>query len=169
MNYKIVIIIVLLLLGNLEVYSQITSVKGCCINYEYGSLMPGVSVNLHTLSGEKNGALTDNKGNFEVKIGDDTEYLVIKFIGCYAIKILNIPKGVKNLDFGEIKLVENYGHVQCYTDGSIAETSKENIEKDKKIKEDVLKNYRIEVLENILTPSFEEEYIVFDFKKEKQL
>ncbi|TKG94745.1 hypothetical protein EYV94_12440 [Puteibacter caeruleilacunae] len=165
MKYKIVILIVLVLHGNLEVFSQI-SVEGCCINYEYGSLMPGVSVNLHTPSGDKNGALTDNKGNFKVKIGDETECLIFKFIGCYAVKILNIPKGVKHIDLGEIKLVENYGDVQCYTDGSIAETPKGNIEKDQNIKKDVLENYRIKVCDEILTPSFEEEYIVFDFKKE---
>ncbi len=169
MKYTTIVITVLILLGNPKAFSQSSSIKGKFIEYETSNVIPGVTMVFHTYSGKEYEAYNNVNGNFEVKIGDEPGDLIVRFVGCYTIKIRNIPQGPKHLDFGEIRMVQNYGRPQFNWDGSAAEIPKELIEKDKNMRNDVLKNYRIKVLDKKLKPYFdgvdrEHQYIVFDFK-----
>lgn len=170
MKYKILIVAILILLGNQKTFSQNSSTKGKCIEYKTGNVIPGVTMSFHTPSGIEYGNgewWSDINGIFELKMGDDSGDLIIRFLGCYTIKILNIPQGLKHIDFGEIKMVENYGRAQFYMDGTPAELSEDQIEQDKKMRKDVLRKYRIKILGKKLKPYFEENYLVFDFDKNK--
>lgn len=163
MKYKIIIVAILILLGNQKTFSQNSSIKGKCIEYKTSDLMPGVSINFHTHSGKEYLASTNNDGIFELKIGDDLGNLIVSFIGCYGIKLLNIPQGLKHIDLGEIKIVELDGRFQFDMKGCAVVLSEEQIERDKKWRKDILEKYRIKVLEKELKPYFEGRYLVFDF------
>lgn len=170
MKYKVVIISVLILLGNQKTFSQNSSIKGKCIEYETGNVIPGVTMSFHTHSDKVYGYgewWSDKNGIFELKMGDDSGDLIIRFLGCYAIKILNIPQGLKHIDFGEIKMVYICDQVQYYMDGTPAELSEEQIEQCNKMKKDVLEKYHIKILGKKLKPYFEENYLVFDFDENK--
>lgn len=168
MKNKVVIISMLILLASLNSFSQNSSIKGIFFEYETGYVLPGVTMLFQTHSGKKYRAYNDNNGIFELKMGDDSGDLTIRFLGCYAIKILNIPQGLKHIDLGEIKMIRNDGRPQFNMDGSAGEIPKELIEKDKNLRKEVLEKYRIKILGEELKPYFEGEYLVFDFNENRE-
>jgi len=168
MKYKIIIVAILILLGNQKIFSQNLYIKGKYIGYETSYVMPGVSISFHTHSGEKHAGSSDADGIFELKMQDDSEYLIFRYVGSYGIKILNIPKGHERIDFGEIKIVDNYEQLyQLRMDGTTAELSEEQVAIIEKKKSDVLEKYRIKVLGKELKPYFDGKYLVFDFNKKE--
>ena len=167
MKYIIALITVLILSGSQRALSQCPFITGKCIGFETNDELPGVCMEFRAHSGKMYSDCSDENGFFELTIGEESGDLIIRFLGCYAIKILNIPQGLTQIDFGEIPMVENYGRPQFYMDGSAAKLSEEQIAKDKKMRKDVLENYRIKVLGEKLKPYFEGKYIVFDFRAGK--
>lgn len=168
MKYKIIIVAILILLGNQKIFSQNSFIKGKYIGFETSYVMPGVSMSFHTHSGEKHAGLSDANRIFELEMQDDSEYLIIRFVGSYAIKILNIPEGHKQVDFGEIKIVDNYEQsYQLRMDGTTVELSEEETDFIEKKKRDVLEKYRIKVLGKELKPYFDGKYLVFDFNRKE--
>lgn len=167
MKCIVVIFIILILSGTQSGFSQNSSIKGKFIEYETGSALPGVSLVFQAHSGKEYETSNELNGVFEFRIGDEPGNLIIRFLGCYTIKILNIPQEFVPLDLGEIRMVQNYGRPQFYMDGSAAEIPEELIEKDKNMREDVLKNYRLKVNEKQIVPYFEGNHLIFDLKQKK--
>jgi hypothetical protein len=163
MKNIILIVTVLILIGNQENSGQNSSFKGKFVDFETGKVMPGVTMTYYAQSGKDYKGYNEGNGTFELKTGAESGDLVIQFLGYYSIKLVNIPNGIKQIDFGEIKIVKNFGLPESYMDGSLAELTKEQIEKDKRMRKDVLENYHIQVFGENIKPYFEGNYLVFDF------
>ena len=79
------------------------------------------------------------------------------------MKLIKIHGKIKQIDLGEIRMVKNFGLPESTMDGSLLELTKEQIEKDKKLRKDFLENYRIKIFSKNLKPYFAGNYLVFDF------
>lgn len=161
MKYKIIIVAILILLGNQKIFSQNSFVKGKIIDYETNKPMPAVTV-VENFS--MNGTISGMDGNFEVNLEGNTRKLEVCFVTCYTIKFINIPIENKHIDFGHIKMVTNYLTVNTGP-GIFYTITEYDREKDKKLRNNVLKKYRIKVLGKKLKPYFEGNKLVFDFNK----
>jgi hypothetical protein len=161
MKYQITIAIAIALLIVQNGFSQDYYLKGKVVDYETNSKIPGVTILPDSM---KNGALTDKHGHF--KIRGNTNNLEISFIGYHSLKFVNIPKLQKDIDFGEIKLVEDHSMDNWVICGPPVHSDDEKlIEQDKALKKEVLENYRLNVLGQKLKPYFEGKYLIFDFDK----
>lgn len=168
MKYIIVLIAVIILIGGQTSFSQNGYIQGKLIDYNTNGVLPGVTINYFTHSEEKNGTWSKQDGTFKLKMRDDSTHLVIRFVGCFVTKIYNIPKEIELIDLGELKMVPNHSQPQFRMDGSFVEATLEQKEKDRKLRKDVLKKYRINVLGKKLKPSFDGDEIIFDFNAKKK-
>lgn len=165
MKYKIAIITALILLGNQNIFSQNSYIKGKCIADNSNIELSNVNVSFNTLSGKRFGTTAEIDGSFELKIGDEAGEIIIIFFNCYIIKIRNIPSGFKQIDLGEIKGVVSVYPYLFNMDGSIACLDKETIDEHNFIRKETLEKYRIRVLNKVLKPHFSGDNLVFDFNK----
>ncbi len=170
MKYTIVIISMLMLLTSLKSFSQNSSIKGKCIYYN-GSYLTSflVGMNFYTHSGKRFGKALDTDGSFEFKIGDEAGDIIVNCPNCYTIKILNLPSGFRQIDLGEIKMVDSFHKHLFRMDGSLAYMDKETIDEHNCLRKDVLEKYRIRVLKRELKPHFSGENLIFDFNKGSSL
>lgn len=166
-----IILATILILSGTQTFSQ-DSIKGRIIDYETNETLPGVTI----IDGNNrlNGIISDRGGNFELKVEGNKRNLVLYFVGCYAIKFVNIPKRDNNIDFKEIKLVRNHLVDHIVIGGPSLPFSNEQLKKDKKLRIDVLEKYRINILGKNVKPYFEDfnpgdKYIVFDFGNNETL
>ena len=161
MRYHIILLLTIGLFTSQKGLSQNLNVKGKIIDYETNQIIIGATI---IPEDTQEGALSDKNGYFE--INDNTQNLEICFVGYYILRFINIPQNQKNIDFGAIRLIQNY---LKYNNGAGVPDLPVNddfIEQDKRLKEIVLNNYRIKLLGKKLKPYFEGNYIVFDFKNE---
>jgi len=138
-------------------------IKGRIILYETNETLPGATI--FDLRNNKLGATSDRYGNFNLEVKGDKRDLQIDFVGCYRIRIINIPKTDKAIDLQDIKMVLNHLEDHLVAGGPSRPFSEEQTVKDKKLRTDVLENYRVNILGRNLKPSFEGQYLVFDFDK----
>lgn len=165
MKNLLFVIALIVLVGNQEVYSQSTLVKGKIVDYQTGEKMLPVVKIQYTYDGGRQGAGVDKDGNFELKLESNTGSFTIEYPGnYYGININNISIDSEQFDFGEIKMVRNHLLENVIIGGPSPEVTKDQIKKDKKLKEKVLRNYRIIVNDKKLKPYFSGYKINFDFK-----
>ena len=165
MKYKIIIVIFVILLGNQKSFSQNSSIRGKCIDDNSSVRIEWASVHFITDSGKQFSTSADTGGNFEFKIGDEAGDIMVIYPNCYTIKILNIPVGFKQIDLGEIKMVDSFYKHLFRMDGSLAYMDKETIDEHNSLRKEVLENYRIRVLNKELKPRFSGDNLIFDFNK----
>ena len=162
-NHNYFISTFLILIAQLS-FGQELNIKGKVVDYESNNAIP--SVMIHESENTENGTVSDISGDFEIKLQGNTRELQFNYLSFYVIKFLNLPIIDNNtIDIGEIKLVPNHQMEDMTIGGPPVKTTEEQIEKDKRLRQHVLKNYKIGVLEKKLTPYFEENFLVFDFNK----
>jgi len=164
MTHKIILATILILLGN-QTYSQDSNIKGRTIDYETNYTIIGATI--IDANNSQNGTISDRDGNFKIEVEGNKRNLELYFFGYYPIKFINIPKGDKNTDFKEIKLVPNHLLDNTVVGGppsNLYDFEKQK-EQDKRLRKNVLKKYRIKILGEKLNPYFEGKYLVFDFNK----
>ena len=159
MKYKIIIVAIIILLGNQKTFSQSASIKGRVIDYETNYAIHAVTIIPDSIP---NGALTDMNGDFEIR--DNTRQLELLFVGYYPIRFINIPIENKHIDFGNIKMVANHLGEDVAT-GEPYIISGHSKEEDNRLRKNVLKKYRIEVLGKKMKPYFEGNKLIFDFSR----
>jgi hypothetical protein len=165
MKNKVVVISILMLLGSLKSFSQNSSVRGKCIADNSNVELIYVNVGFYTNSCKRCSTTANMDGSFELEIGDEAGDIVISFFNCYAIKILNIPSGFKQIDLGEIKMVDSFYRHLFNMDGSLAYVDKETIDEHNHLRKETLEKYRFRVLNKELKPHFSGDNLVFDFNK----
>ncbi len=134
MIYKTIFATILILSAN-QIFSQ-DSIKGRFIDYETNHALHAVMIkDGNNLS---NGMISDLDGNFKLKVEGNKRNLEIYFAPYYPIKFFNIPKGDNNIDLKEIKLVWNHNWDNVVIGAPSKPFSNEQIEKDKKLRTDVL-------------------------------
>jgi hypothetical protein len=156
MKTKLILLATIFTLSHIFVFGQEVTVKGKIMDYERNITNPGVSIDSDS---KKNIALTDENGLFEIK--GNIKSLEFRFIGCYPVKIMNIPNDQGSIDFGEIKMLSNYLIVV----GASAPPDEKSVKLDKALKESMLK-YNLKVLGHTLKPSFDGKFFVYDFQKQ---
>lgn len=162
MTTKILLVSLLILMGNQLASGQDSSVKGRIVDYETNAPIHAVTVVLDP----QHGVLTDKNGNFEIK--GNTKKVEISFVGYYAIKFMNTPLENKQTDLGDIKLVPDYRDAHVIIGGPPSQPLASDLEKDKKLRENVLENYRFKVFGKTLKPYFEHHFLVFDFDENEK-
>ena len=161
MKKTLLIASVLMLILNLKSSGQNSYIKGGIVDYETDFALTGVAI---VPDSTQNAVLSDMNGNFEI-IGS-SKNIELHLFPYYTIKIMNIPIENKQIDFGDIKLVANHRYDSIVIGGhSINSINEDDIENDKKLKEEVLKKYRIKVSGKKLKPHFEGKVLVFDFDR----
>ena len=160
MKLKLTLIATMLTLSHLFGFGQEVTVKGKIMDYERNMTNPGVSIDSDI---KKNIALTDENGLFEIK--GNIKSLVFRFLGCYPVKIMNIPNDQGRIDFGEIKMLNNY----LIDVGSVAPPDEKSIKIDQALKESLLKKCHLKVLGHTLKPSFDGKFFVYDFQKQAKI
>lgn len=162
MKHKIILATIMILSG-IQTYSQDT-IKGRIIEYEGNRSMPGATI-FEKWNVMKNSSISDGDGKFKIKVDGDKRNLAISYVCCYGIKFINIPKSDKNIEIEPIKMVRYYLDANLVVGGSPLNVySKEYLEEtDKKLRMNVLENYRIEILGKKLKPYFEGRFLIFDF------
>jgi len=165
MKYKVVIISILILLASLKGFNQNSSIRGKCIAGNSNVELLYVNVSFYTNSCKQHSTTADINGSFELEIGNEAGDIVISFFNCYAIKILNIPSGFKQIDLGEIKMVDSFYRHLFNMDGSLAYVHKETIDEHNRLRKETLEKYRIIALNKELKPHFSGDNLVFDFEK----
>lgn len=164
-RYELIITTTLILLIN-PTFSQESHIKGKIINYETNNAVPGVMI--YEAENTGNGTVSDDYGAFEIKLQGNTGELHFNYLSFYAIKFLNIPIRInKNIDFGEIKLVSNHLMDNMTIGGPAFKSTEKQKEEDKRLRQNVLKEYKIEILGEKLIPYFEGKYQVFNFNKKE--
>ncbi|MFV0591112.1 MAG: hypothetical protein ACK5M7_06980 [Draconibacterium sp.] len=163
-RYLIVLVTIIFLLVNQNVFCQNSSIVGKCIDYKKGDELPGVCIYFYTHSGKEFATNTGMNGNFALKTGDESGDTIIRYFGS-EIKILNIPEGHKQIDLGKIRIVENFNLFLFNTDGSLAYVDKETINELNCLRTEILEEYRIKVLEKELKPYFAWNDLIFDYSK----
>ncbi len=169
MTHKIILAAFLILSAN-QTFSQ-DSIKGRFIDYETNRTLPGVMI--RDGNNFSNGRISDRDGNFKLKVEGSKRKLEIYFVGCYAIRLINLPKGDNNIDLKEIKMVRNHLTEHIVVGGPSLPFSEYQLEQDKKLRVDVLEKYRINILGKNVKPYFEgdydpnggDKYLIFDFDK----
>ncbi|TKG93623.1 hypothetical protein EYV94_15350 [Puteibacter caeruleilacunae] len=164
MKYLIVIISIIILWANPSIGQNIL-IKGKFIDYKTSEILPGVSLSSFTLEGEKQDVFSGYGGTFELKMNADAKYLVIRYMSSYVIKILNIPSGLKQIDFGEIKIVKDFDTRLLRMDGCHDEASPKHIDNHKRYKKEIIEKYRLKVKRRELKPYFEGKDLIFDFNQ----
>jgi hypothetical protein len=164
MNHKIIFAAILILSAN-KTFGQ-DSIKGRIIDYETIQALSVVTI----VDGNNslNGTIPDEEGNFKLKVEGNKRNLELYLVSYYPIKFFNIPKGDKTIDFKEIKMLRNHLGDHRVTGMPYRPYSERQWEQDKKLRTDVLKNYRIKIMGKKLKPYFtgpfpEHQYLVFDF------
>ena len=165
MKYTIVFYSIFMLLVNLKTFSQNSSVKGRCINHNSNVELFYATVSFYAHSGKQFSTAADIDGSFELKIGDESGDVVVILFNCYTIKILNLPSGFKQIDLGEIKMVDSFYRHLFNMDGTLAYGDKKTIDEHNIIRSEVLEKYRIKVLNKELKPYFSGDNLIFDFNK----
>jgi hypothetical protein len=165
-----IILAAILILSASQTFSQ-DSIKGRTFDYETSLTLPGVTI----INGNNrlNGTISDRDGNFKLKVEGSKRKLEIYFVGCYAIRLINIPEGDKTIDLKEIKILRNHLTDHIVVGGPSLPFSEEQLERDKKLRMDVLENYRINILGKNVKPYFEgdnnlnggDKFLIFDFDK----
>jgi hypothetical protein len=158
---KLTLLATILTISHLFGFGQEVTLKGKLLDYENKHEIIGASVIPDTY---KNGALTDKNGQFEIK--DNTKGLEIYFVGCYPVKLRNIPAGQTSIDLGEIKMLTNHLEEGMMIGGPSVPPNEETIAKDKALKEAMLTKYYLKVLGHTLKPSFDGKFFVYDFQKQ---
>ncbi len=81
--------------------------------------------------------------------------------------MINIPEKDKTIDFKEIKLVSDHRWDNMTVGGPPLNKFQVEFQKerDKKLRMNVIKKYRIKILGKKLKPYFEGQYLVFDFNE----
>ncbi len=160
MKCQITFAIIVALLTFQKSFSQDCYMKGKIIDYETNNAIIGAAI---IPDSYQNGAPSVKNGNFEIK--DNTNNLEILFVGYYPLKFINIPTKQKVIDFGEIRLVQDYREFNSGAGIPAIPLSEDLIEQDKKLRKDVLKKYRIKILGKKLKPYFEGKYLIFNLNK----
>lgn len=162
-KYKLIIATILILLVN-QTFGQESYIKGKVIDYETNKTIAGVMI-----SESKNteyGTISDLYGDFGMKLQGNTAELHFNYLSFYPIIFRNIPiRNSKNFDFGEIKLISNHLMDNMTIGGPPIESTEEQKEEDKRLRQNVLKNYKIKILGKKVIPYFEEKCLIFDFNK----
>ncbi len=170
MTHKIILATILILSGN-QIFSQ-DSIKGRTIDYETNQTLPFVTIT--NSNNRYYGTYSDRDGNFKIAVKSNKINFELNFAFYYPIKFINIPKGDKNIDFKEIRLVPNHlwdnRAIGPLTPLYIDNFQKKQ-EQDNQLRMNVLHNYRIKIKGKKLKPYFEgprpeTEYMVFDFDKQ---
>ncbi|TKG88762.1 hypothetical protein EYV94_26750 [Puteibacter caeruleilacunae] len=164
MKYLIVIISILTLCVNPSIGQNIL-IKGKFIDYKTNEILPGVSLSSYTQEGKKQDAFSGYEGTSELKINADAEYLIIRYMSSYVIKIINIPSGIKQIDFGEIKIVKDFDTKLLRMDGCHIEASPKHIDNHNRYKKEIIEKYRLNVIQKELKPYFKGKDLIFDFNK----
>lgn len=162
MTTKALLALLLILMGNQLTTGQNSSVKGRIIDYETNNPMHAVTVVLDV----QHGVLTDKNGHFDIK--GDIKKIEISFVGYYTIKFINMPLENKQTDLGDIKLVADYRDAHVIIGGPPSQPLASDLEKDIKLRKNVLENYRFKVFGKTLKPYFEHHNLVFDFNENEK-
>jgi hypothetical protein len=154
-----------MLLESINGFSQNSSVRGKCIADNSNIELFYVNVSFYSNSCKRFSTTANMDGSFELEIGDEAGDIDIIFFNCYTIKIRNLPSGYKQIDLGEIKLVDSFYRHLFNMDGSLAYVHKETIDEHNRLRKDTLEKYRIILLNKELKPHFSGDNLVFDFDK----
>ena len=157
------LLLIIILYGNQNTYSQISSFKGRTIDYVTNN--PIIGATIIDGNNSQNGTISDLDGNFELIVEGKTGKLEFHYLGCYPIKFINIPIVHTHINFGEIKLVHNHlmDNFAVGDPPSKLNDLEKQKEKDKRLRKNVLKMYRIKIPGKKLKPYFDDKYLVFDF------
>ena len=82
------------------------------------------------------------------------------------LKIINIPIKNEDINLGEIRMVPYHIFEHIVIGGESPEIPEKVKEQDRKLREDVLKNYQVKIFGKKLKPNFEGSYLVFDFNQD---
>ena len=162
MKSKIILAAILILFGY-QTFSQQITIKGRLIEHETGD--PVVFANaIFFVNGYNYESFTasDKDGKFEFT--GKPEWIEIKLIGYFRIRIINIPKEMNEIDFGDIfftvvKYPPNLGLIFGEYD-----QEKEN-ELNRIYIESVLEVFCLDVYGKKCKPYFENQWLVYDLGK----
>jgi len=168
MKSKIILAAILILFGY-QAFSQQITMKGRLIDYETGDPIiqqaAVVSVISDNDGGAKNESWTeaDVEGKFELT--GKPEWIEIRYIGYFRVKIINIPKEMNEIDFGDIFLavVPNTPSVAALISGEVDQ--EELNELNRIYIENVLEDFCLDVYGKKCKPYFENQSLVYDLSK----
>ncbi|TKG96552.1 hypothetical protein EYV94_04700 [Puteibacter caeruleilacunae] len=163
MNTKIFLFAILIFLSN-QTFSQSIKFKGKVVDFDTNELLVGARI--VDMNGNKDVAISDLDGNIKFEGKKEIKNLYIRYAGCYRIKLINIPEGGKDIDFGNIKMVPNHHDDNIRIGGPSPELTDEQKKDDERLKREVLKSYRIKIQGKAPKPYFDRSELVFDFSKE---
>ena len=167
MKSKIILAAILILLGY-QAFSQQITIKGRLIDYETGDpiLQAAVSSVISDNDGRakyESGTVSDAEGKFEFT--GKPEWIEVTYIGYFRVKIINIPKEMNEIDFGDIFLavVKYHPSVAELISG---EVDQEQLNEFNRIYiESVLEDFCLDVYGKECKPYFENQSLVYDLSK----
>ena len=162
LKYQITLVLFVTLLIFQKGYSQDVFIKGKVIDYETTDALQMVKI---VPDNNYNLTVTDENGNFE--LNGNTHNIRFDIIAYYSLRIINIPIIDEDIDIGEIRMVPYHILEHLVIGGKSPEIPEYGTEQDKKLKEDVLRNYRIKILGKKLKPYFTGNSVVFDFNNKR--
>lgn len=161
-KYQIILVLGVTLLLFQKGYGQDFFIKGKVVDYESTEALQMVQIvpdNNYDLTA------TDENGNFVLK--GSTHNIRFDIIAHYSLRIKNIPVKNEDINLGDIRMVPYHILEHIVIGGKSPEIPEHLIKQDKKLRKEVLRNYRLKIYGEKLKPYFEGSYLVFDFNNKR--